>query len=291
MLDLAAANTEVLVPGARAQLTRFDWACPEQLKLTPEHCYHLELSLTPRPAGLSACYSNHWPEYRQEPLGELILVPPGETLRLSCPHLMSQQSEPMSGLSTYCYLSKTLVDQWAENPIHWSSSQLQASLNIVDRSLRHLMLRLTRELMYPGHASEALIGLVASEIAIELGRFCSADELIPLTGGLASWRLRMIDERIAEPGKAPTLAELSELCKLSVRQLSRGFRVSRGVSVGSYVEARRFDLAKQLLAEGAPVIAVAQQLGYASQSSFSHAFRRLTGVSPARFRKISHRAL
>jgi AraC family transcriptional regulator len=69
-----------------------------------------------------------------------------------------------------------------------------------------------------------------------------------------------------------------------VRQLTRGFRASRGCSIGDYIASRRLDHAKQLLATGQSVKAIAYSLGFASPSSFCFAFRRATGQTPREFR-------
>jgi AraC family transcriptional regulator len=105
-------------------------------------------------------------------------------------------------------------------------------------------------------------------------------------GGLAGWRLRLIDERVQQIGRAPTIAELSELCKISPRQLQRGFRVSRGCSIGHHIEHCRIENAKRLLQRGEAIGNVATALGYASQSSFSFAFRRATGSTPLQFGQL-----
>src|SRR3546814_13240156 len=76
-------------------------------------------------------------------------------------------------------------------------------------------------------------------LGIELARYCDRINDVQSGGGLSSWRLRLIDERLHDVRDAPTLTELAELCKLSVRQLTRGFRASRGCSIGSYVADSR----------------------------------------------------
>ena len=48
----------------------------------------------------------------------------------------------------------------------------------------------------------------------------------PASGGLAPWRLRLIEERLRELRASPSLSELAALCHLSVRQLTQ--RVTPG---------------------------------------------------------------
>jgi AraC family transcriptional regulator len=136
-----------------------------------------------------------------------------------------------------------------------------------------------------------MLEALSSELAVEIARFSLEVEDTALTGGLASWRLRLIDERIAENAVAPSLTELAQICNLSVRQLTRGFRASRACSIGDYVERRQMERAKRLLASGESVKAIAFAMGFASPSSFTYAFRRAVGTSPSQFRQRQLRAL
>jgi len=72
---------------------------------------------------------------------------------------------------------------------------------------------------------------------------------------------------------------------LSVRQLTRGFRTSRGCSIGDYVVHSRIDTAKRLLGTSESVKSIAYSIGFSSTSSFSYAFRRATGTTPRQFRQ------
>jgi AraC family transcriptional regulator len=130
-----------------------------------------------------------------------------------------------------------------------------------------------------------LVELIAGQLAIELARYCMAIAEGPVTGGLAPWRLRLIDERMREVHKAPTLTELADLCGLSVRQLTRAFRISRGSSIRQYVALSQVEHAKRLLTSEESVKAIAHSLGFSSSSKFAFAFRRATGETPREFRQ------
>ena len=148
------------------------------------------------------------------------------------------------------------------------------------------MLRLNEELKKPCDSSAELCNTIIARLAIELARHFLAASAADTTGGLASWRLRLIDERIASLDAIyPTAAELAALCKLSMRQFSHAFRASRGCSISDYLAQARTDTAKRLLFKKSSITQIAIQLGYASQSSFSLAFKRATGTTPGQFRK------
>ena len=68
-----------------------------------------------------------------------------------------------------------------------------------------------------------------------------------------------------------------------MRQLTRGFRASRGCSIGEYVTRSQIDRAKQLLVSGESIKSIADSIGFASVSSFTYAFRRETGQTPGQF--------
>jgi AraC family transcriptional regulator len=70
-----------------------------------------------------------------------------------------------------------------------------------------------------------------------------------------------------------------------VRQLTRGFRVSRGCSIGDYLAQARIDMAKRRLASEESIKAVAIAMGFGSPSNFTSAFRRSTGMTPGQFRQ------
>ena len=158
-------------------------------------------------------------------------------------------------------------------------------MDITSARIRALLFRLTEEVRHPGFASPKLIEFMTGELAGEIGRYCLEVHERPVTGGLSGWRLRLIDERLADDGPAPSLAGLARLCEISARQLTRGFRVSRGCSIGDYLEQRRMEAAKRQLMTGETVKTIAFSMGFASASSFTFAFRRAVGISPSQFRQ------
>lgn len=84
---------------------------------------------------------------------------------------------------------------------------------------------------------------------------------------------------------APKMAEIARQLGLSVRSFHR--RLSdHGVSFQSLTEETRRDLAEGLLRDPAYSLAeVAFLTGFAEQSSFSRAFKRWVGLTPASYRK------
>jgi AraC family transcriptional regulator len=268
----AEARTTALT----AQLVGFHIPEPTESVLRDDSAYQINLCLTPRPLYSRASYHQHWGPHRYEPLGEIFLVPPGEAL-----HIRGGAGEQAS---LTCLLEAQALHETLGQPLEWTDRRLAAALDITNARIRSVLFRLTEEVRHPGFAGDRMLEFLGGELAIELGRFCLETVEKPITGGLASWRLRLIDERLGDDLTAPTLQELAARCAISVRQLTRGFRVSRGCSIGDYIEQRRMETAKRLLMAGESVKTIAFQMGFASPSSFTFAFRRATGISPTHFR-------
>ena len=132
--------------------------------------------------------------------------------------------------------------------------------------------------------SDILIEALGLQLAVELRRYYAGIEESFASNGLDAWRLRLIDERIEEGGPTPSISDLASLCSISVRQLARGFRASRDISLGRYLANRRMEQAKAGLATGCAVKAVAYSLGYSSVASFCHAFRKTVGITPGQYK-------
>ena len=275
--ELMTIDAELHVPAAKIQLVRFHIVEPADDVLRDD-AYWLDLCLTPRPRNARACYRDHWAADHFEPIGDVFLVPPGETMRAR-----SDGGRPQ--VSILCHLLPEPIREWFGGDLRWTEPRLKASLDIGDATIRGLLLRLAQEARHPGFGSTVLVELIAAQMAIELGRYCASITEDPARGGLAAWRLRRIEERLREGQQIATLAELAGLCRLSVRQLTRGFRISRGCSLGQYMAQCRLESAKRLLAADKSVKAIAYSLGFASPSSFSYAFRRAVGETPRQFRQ------
>jgi AraC family transcriptional regulator len=102
---------------------------------------------------------------------------------------------------------------------------------------------------------------------------------------LSPWRLRLIEERLVGETAPPSVAELAALCNISVRHLTRAFRVSRGRSIGNYVLEHRMTHAKKLIETGMNIKSVAQAMDFTASSNFTAAFRRATGETPRDYKQ------
>lgn len=246
------------------------------------NAHHVQLCLTPPSKNARGCFIDHWKPHRFERIGNVFLLPANEAVHA--------KSDGRHQQALVCSFMPDAVAAWFDEELQWTDARLQASLDIASPSVRNLLFRLGEEVRTPGFASPAMVESIATQIAIELARYCIGIEEHRASGGLSPWKLRLIDERLAEAGPPPSLSELATLCGLSVRHLTRAFRNSRCRSIGSYITECSINQAKRLLSSGACIKSVAYSMGFNSPSNFSSAFRRATGETPREYRQRALRA-
>lgn len=111
-----------------------------------------------------------------------------------------------------------------------------------------------------------------------------------------SWLRAMTDARLqpalrrmhAQPGHDWQLEELASAAAMSRTSFAVRFKALAGLPPLAYLTQWRMQLARRALRhDPRPLGAWVGELGYASESAFSHAFKRTTGLSPAQYRKRS----
>jgi AraC-like DNA-binding protein len=107
------------------------------------------------------------------------------------------------------------------------------------------------------------------------------------------WLRALGDPRIAatlrlmhgDPARAWQLEELAASAAMSRTTFAMRFKTMAGVPPLTYLLNWRMRLAQRALREGgASMAAIAQAVGYTSESAFSNAFKRVTGMAPKRYR-------
>jgi AraC-like DNA-binding protein len=115
------------------------------------------------------------------------------------------------------------------------------------------------------------------------------DTLPPRTGWLAALRDPIIGTALAalhaEPASRWTVERLARVAGLSRSILAEKFTAVVGHPPMQYLALWRMQLASHLLADGGRLAAVAEAVGYESESSFSRAFKKLVGENPAAWRR------
>lgn len=106
--------------------------------------------------------------------------------------------------------------------------------------------------------------------------------------GLAPWQVRRIQDHLLDHiERQVRLKELADLVQLSPKHLCTAFRRSTGIPPHAWISQQRAERAKLLLLRpGAELSQIALALGYPDQSAFGTAFRKATGMSPGRWRRM-----
>ncbi|GAA3156813.1 AraC family transcriptional regulator [Nonomuraea salmonea] len=95
----------------------------------------------------------------------------------------------------------------------------------------------------------------------------------------------------ASPAHAWTVAELAGVCAVSRSTLAARFKQVVGKGPLEYLTGWRIELAAGRLRDGeATMEAIAREVGYASVSALSNAFKRLTGLAPRDYRSAASAA-
>jgi AraC family transcriptional regulator len=88
-------------------------------------------------------------------------------------------------------------------------------------------------------------------------------------------------------GARPSLSGLAESVGVHPVTLARAFRRAFGCTVGEYVRSLRIERAAHQLAQTERSLAeIALEAGFSDQSHFSNLFRRHTGLSPFKYRRV-----
>ncbi|WP_197434377.1 AraC family transcriptional regulator [Agrobacterium vitis] len=108
-------------------------------------------------------------------------------------------------------------------------------------------------------------------------------------GSLAPWQAERVKQHIdKECARRINNDDLARITRLSTGYFSAAFRASFGTTPHDYISRRRIDHAKQLmLTTDTPLCEIAIACGFADQSHFCRVFRRITGQTPAAWRRNS----
>jgi AraC family transcriptional regulator len=170
--------------------------------------------------------------------------------------------------------------------------------NLVQRASELIRLRLDAAEFYRGippllaaklyrefHRPDAASALAIEGLALELvAEACRHSAALP-NGKAARWLQQardLLHDRFAEP---LTLNEIARTVGVHPIHLARSFRKRFGNTIGEYVRQLRLEWASQKLAETqVPLVEIALQAGFSSQSHFATAFKRHMSMTPAEYR-------
>lgn len=138
-------------------------------------------------------------------------------------------------------------------------------------------------LFHESHVRDTLLPLMIEALTLELvvGLTRRHEERRP------DWLPRVEDYLRAHFAEPLRLDDLARAAGVHPSHLNRVFRARHGASIGEYARRLRVESAsRELTTTSTPIAEIAASAGFADQSHFSRVFARITGVSPARYRKL-----
>ncbi|RDE05593.1 AraC family transcriptional regulator [Sphingomonas aracearum] len=153
--------------------------------------------------------------------------------------------------------------------------------------LRTLLDRMFEEARTPRPGSRLAMQHLSQMILIEALRLHMADDMAPATGWLAAFRDRRLAPVLAAVHHRPdhrwTLQALAACAGMSRTSFAACFREMVGLAPIEYLTRWRMLRAADALRTGSDSVAeIARAAGYASESAFGVAFKRVMGRSPRR---------
>jgi AraC-like DNA-binding protein len=160
------------------------------------------------------------------------------------------------------------------------------------RRMRHLVEFALCELRGPSPGGQEMLLRLAELMFIEVVRGCLGTMAATQVGWLAGLGEPLVARALAllhgAPARHWTLAALAAEAGASRSVLAERFVQFVGQPPMHYLTQWRMQLATKMLVEpGTKVAAVAESVGYESESAFSRAFKKCAGVAPAEWRSQS----
>jgi AraC family transcriptional regulator len=220
------------------------------------------------------------PSTRRNGTASLTLVPAGYEFS------GSQQPRVLSRINLfYIDPSGPLFDP----ELHLPQVTLRPRLLFFDPDLWRITTRLKQlevdGVDYPAGYRDTLI----TQLGYELVRLNSGPDRGPVVarGGLSGWQQKKVADYVEEHlAEDLPLSKLAATVDLSPFHFARAFKQTFGVPPHRYHMHRRIERAKTLLAAEQSVTEIAMAVGFAETSSFSSAFRKMTGFAPTAFRRV-----
>jgi AraC family transcriptional regulator len=166
------------------------------------------------------------------------------------------------------------------------SKELGTTLQVRDPLIEQMGRALYRELQNSGAEGSLYAESMSIALSAHLLQNYSAARLAPIIGLLSARDTQMVKDYIeANLDAALTIAELSEVVNLSTHHFSELFRKTIGLTPHQYVLKIRIERAMMLLQSTQhPIVTIAQQVGFQTQSHFTRIFRQHTQVTPKQYR-------
>jgi AraC family transcriptional regulator len=165
-------------------------------------------------------------------------------------------------------------------------NQLEPQLQVRDQLIEQMGLALYRELKISGAESSLYAESMSIALSAHLVQNYSAARIAPMPGLLSASDTQTIKDYIdANLSAALTVGELSAVLELSTHHFATLFRRTVGITPHQYVLKTRIKQAIVLLTTTKhPIVVIAHQVGFNTQSHFTRVFREHTQLTPKQYR-------
>ncbi len=165
-------------------------------------------------------------------------------------------------------------------------NQLEPQLQVRDQLIEQMGLALYRELKISGAESSLYAESMSIALSAHLVQNYSAARVALVPGLLSARDMQTVKDYIdANLSAALTVAELSTVLELSTHHFATLFRRTIGITPHQYVLKTRIKQAMVLLTTTKhPIVVIAHQVGFNTQSHFTRVFREHTQLTPKQYR-------
>lgn len=266
--------------GMNVQVVDHRWSANEQITECAD-AFILRYRPNPGPISVAA----HLRHGGLQDFGQLMFFPARTTVETT-PARVSERAR----LITCKFRYEWFREIWPDRD-EWNDQDLARCYDMRNFRVEQAVQRLGMEAESPGFASHMMAEALAQAIAVDLARHFNprnrAKRLRTQEGRFSARELNRIYDYVdSVANRSPTTDEISEQCGISSAHLRRSFKRSTGETLHQYVTNARLRKAMTLLAESdLPLKEVAFRLGFASSSTFSSTFRKISGETPSGFRQ------
>jgi AraC family transcriptional regulator len=176
--------------------------------------------------------------------------------------------------------------RWMER-LQQDSVDLGRSVNFRGGSVTRLSERIVKEFHRMDTAAKLIIEGLTLEIIAETARHSAQN----IERTVPYWLKQAKDLLCARFAEGLTLEQIALEVGVHPIHLASVFRQKFHCTVGEYIRELRIEYACRELAKGeTPLAIIALEAGFANQGHFSATFKRLTGFTPAEYRKFSRQS-
>ncbi|MFM0632180.1 AraC family transcriptional regulator [Paraburkholderia xenovorans] len=186
------------------------------------------------------------------------------------------------------HLPDRLVVRTANTALNDGKDAEQSAASIAGTRLGRLIELMREEALDEGPGSEMLVSHLSAALFALTLRFASAGPQAPHGLLALAGRPRLqaaVSAMFESPEKDWTLDQFAALCNMSRATFVRQFQEAIGRSATDVLTEVRMTLAgRTLLQSGLSIAEIGEMVGYQSDAAFQRIFKRLIGITPARYR-------